>query len=346
MKKLLIRALLFACGCISEFPQANCITKHITAREHHNKNHGNLNHTVATPLPGSPLRVITWNVNLMSSWTIAQWFLYYCDHQDMNDILTRAELIAKNLAHENYDIIALQELGDHASKRIIDYILIQAGYYSSEILGERQSHLGWSIYLFNGGITLYSKYPFQTLEYHFFSRPAGLQYFMPKGAVYGKINIGGRVIHVFNIHLQSIYQGKVVEYEVQRAHLNDLRNLLHSKHYDDNDHVFVMGDFNFDAENYLKISHEDSLFYAALKTLEASEAVPFDSCTKLISFNPDENNMAKGKFPSGTLDNILCLNSPVCPYAGSKRIFRFEDTQTRLKELSDHYPMEAFIYIP
>ena len=346
MKKLLAIALFFVCGLFSVLSQANCTPKQLTARNVHSVSHSKSTHSVARPLSGRPFHVITWNVNLMSSWTIAQWFLYYFDHQDMNDILTRAQIIANNLKQKNYDIIALQELADHASKKIIDSILAEAGYYSSEMLGEKQSHLGWAIYLFNGGITLYSKHPFQALEYHFFSRPAGLQYYMPKGAIYGKVKAGDKVIHVFNVHLQSIHEGKSIEYEVQRTHLNDLRDLIKSKHYEPDEHIFVMGDFNIDSQNYLPVSPGDAPFNTVLKTLRASEAVPFDNCTKMISFDPAENAMAKGKFPLGTLDNILCLNSRTCPYSGSKRIFRFEDTQTRLKELSDHYPVEALIYIP
>ena len=304
------------------------------------------------PLPehiisfSNPFRLLTWNVNLMTSWWIGIQFLYYCNNQDMNDILTRAQSIADRLKEKNYDMIALQELADYTSKKIIDRTLNDAGYFASQRLGEYQSHVGNTYYLFNAGITLYSKHPFITLEYHPFSRAAGLQSFMPKGVVYGKIVFHDRMIHLFSLHLQSIQNGSEQEYEVLKSHQNELKELIQSKQIDPTDHVFLLGDFNVNAQNYLPEEERSSAFQEMLNILDAKEAAPFMDCNPQISFDPERNPMAKGKIPAGTLDNILCINSPVCPYTGSKRIFRFEDTTTRLKELSDHYPIEATVYIP
>ncbi|MGI9277575.1 MAG: endonuclease/exonuclease/phosphatase family protein [Endozoicomonas sp.] len=295
---------------------------------------------------GKEFRLITWNVNLMSSWLIGRLFLYYVDNQDMNDILIRTQSIANRLRDEKYDIIALQEVGDHTSKAILDHTLNSAGYFSSEILGEVQDHLGDSKYIFNGGVTLYSQYPFITLKYHPFSRAAGLQYFMPKGVVYGKIYFHGRIVHLFSLHLQSIENNSKEEYDVLKRHQHELREFIDSIAIDREDHVFLLGDFNVDAQNYSLKEEAGSEFKEMLNVLKAREVAPFSNCQPDISFNPSKNPMAKGKSPTGTLDNILCVNSTACPYRGSKRIIRFEDTTTRLKELSDHYPIEATIFIP
>lgn len=295
---------------------------------------------------GQPFHLLTWNVNLMSSWWIAQMFLYYINNQDMNDILSRAQLIADRLKEKNYDVIALQEVGDHASKKILDDTLSDAGYFSSEILGESWSHLNGVAYVFNGGVTLYSRHPFVALEYHTFSRGTWLQAYMPKGVVYGKIDIHGRVIHLFSLHLQSIQHNAQNEYDVLKKHQHELAQLIQSKQIAPEDHVFLLGDFNVDAQNYLKKQNEHSDFQEMLKILNAREIAPLMDCNPVISFDPAFNPMAKGKTPTGTLDNILCVNFYTCPYSGSRRIFRFDDTTTRLKELSDHYPMEALIFIP
>ncbi len=295
------------------------------------------------------LKVLTWNVNLMADTPWEEELLKRYSNQDMNDPVSRAEAVGLVLAQADYDIVVVEEVLDSDLRDILIRHMTSAGYYSAKILGGSWSLL-LKLYIFNGGVMVFSRYPI-VAEHEKIMPSLWGQYFAAMGVKYVKIKFYDQFVHVFAIHLQSIQWGVPEEHARLRQQINALKDFIALQDIKRNEIVLLMGDFNtnsgnkaedFDGRHYPE-SEVHSDFQYLLSSLDAREVGRYSNSLP-FSFNVYNNSMAFGKTPLGTLDNILCLKRYSCPDYGELRIKRFDDSATRLRELSDHYPIEGELF--
>jgi endonuclease/exonuclease/phosphatase family metal-dependent hydrolase len=130
---------------------------------------------------GVLLRVMTYNV-------------HHC--RTMDGKLSPAR-IAKVISNYNPDIVALQELDvGRARTQKID----QAHFIAREL--EMEFHFSPALYLEEGkyGNAILSRFPMQLVHAGALPTLAGIPGLEPRGALWAKIEVDGRVVHVFNTH--------------------------------------------------------------------------------------------------------------------------------------------------
>ncbi|MGI9281438.1 MAG: endonuclease/exonuclease/phosphatase family protein [Endozoicomonas sp.] len=293
----------------------------------------------------SPLKLLTWNVNLMTSYDLFELLIWWFSHQDMNDPELRAEEIVQFLIKGDYHIIALQEIADRYLRMIVNQKMTKAGYYITPVIGEEWS---WELLLagrlFNGGVVLYSKAPILEAREFVFPTPAGAQGWCAIGTWYIKVPSESGHLHVFGLHLQTVENDSEKEYQGLIKHYDYLKRIKSTLNIPEDEAVIYMGDFNTDAGRQDGLAEGDSYFQIMLETLVSRQAANFTNSTLPYSFDIHENEMAKGKAPLGTLDNILCDIRNICPITGYLKILNANQTRSRLGVLSDHYPIEGILY--
>ncbi|WP_422134786.1 endonuclease/exonuclease/phosphatase family protein [Endozoicomonas sp. ALD040] len=291
-----------------------------------------------------PLKLLTWNVNLMTSYDFFEFLMWWFGSQDMNDPEMRAQEIAHYMSKRDYHIVSLQELGDQYLRDVVNEGMRQAGYYMTPVLGEGWE---WLLYgrLFNGGVVIYSKAPILEMREFVFPMPAGNQGWCAVGAWYIKVPTQSGNLHVFGLHLQTVQTDSEDEYKGLIRHYDYLGEIKSKLNIPSHEAVIYMGDFNSDAGRKDGESEGGEYFQIMLETLFSRQAADFTNTSLPYSFDIHSNGMAKGKGPhQGTLDNILCDRRNVCPVSGYLRILQANQTNTRLGVLSDHYPVEGILY--
>ncbi|WP_062268445.1 endonuclease/exonuclease/phosphatase family protein [Endozoicomonas arenosclerae] len=291
----------------------------------------------------SPLKLLTWNVNLMTSYDFFEFLIWWFGSQDMNDPELRAEEIAQYMVKRDYHIVALQEIADKYLRGVVNKEMRKAGYYMTPVLGE-----GWkwllSGRLFNGGVVVYSKAPILEMREFVFPMPVGNQGWCAIGAWYVKVPTQSGNLHVFGLHLQTVQSDNEEEYKGLIKHYGYLKQIKNKLNIPRHEAVIYMGDFNSDAGRQDGMAQGDEYFQIMLETLVSRQAADFTNTSLPYSFDIHENEMAKGKTPLGTLDNILCDKRNVCPINGYMKILHANQTSSRLGVLSDHYPIEGILY--
>ena len=195
-------------------------------------------------------KVITWNVNLMADAFYEKLMLSYFGGQEMNNPLERAKLIADVLEEGQYDIIVLEEFVDEDLRAPVEQKLIdENGYYHSQLLGASYFVLKNLLYIYNGGVMIFTRQPIVE-EDELVLSAVGLQRSAAIGVKYVKLkSIYGNFIHIFAVHLQSIQHGWDSEHESLRRHASLLRDFKQSKKIPADDIVLFVGDFNANAGN-------------------------------------------------------------------------------------------------
>lgn len=142
---------------------------------------------------------------------------------------TRIDRILKVLLAVDADIIALQEVINHADRSPEDhqacYLAGNLGYHFT--VGETRRHR-YAVY---GNVTL-SRWKFERVH----AIDLSVQGREPRGALRTDIRAGGELLHIFNVHL-----GTAIRERRTQARLID-EHLL--KALDVSGHRIVMGDFN------------------------------------------------------------------------------------------------------
>ena len=298
---------------------------------------------------GKPLRVLTWNVNLMSSIDPVEFFLRVLGGQDMNEPEKRAEEVADLLVGWAYDIVVLQEVADPFLRAVINQKMAAAGYHVTDVLGGNWLS-GWafSLQILNGGVVIYTRVSsegesVESKEF-IFPRPVGTQGWCAVGCMYVKVPLNMGYLHVVGLHLQTVQSNSQEEYEGLTLHHRYLKKIIRELDIPAHEPVLYIGDFNTNAGEQVEKTDGDQYFQNMLKTLNAKEAAEYLKETLPYSFDPDRNQMAKGKTPKGTLDNVLCDKGHICPVGGYLKIFHTNGTKTPLGVHSDHYSLEGILY--
>lgn len=292
----------------------------------------------------SPLKLLTWNVNLMTSYDFFEFLMWWFGGQDMNDPEIRAEEITQYMVKRDYHIVVLQEMGDQYLRDVVNKGMREAGYYMTPVLGEGWK---WLLYgrLFNGGVMVYSKAPILEMREFVFPMPAGNQGWCAVGAWYIKVPTRSGNLHVFGLHLQTVQNNADNEYKGLVKHYDYLGKVKNQLNIPSHEAVIYMGDFNSDAGRQDGEAEGDEYFQILLETLVSRQAADFVKTSLPYSFDIYENEMAKGKGPyRGTLDNILCDKRHVCPVSGYMTILQANQSRSRLGVMSDHYPVEGILY--
>jgi endonuclease/exonuclease/phosphatase family metal-dependent hydrolase len=142
----------------------------------------------------------------------------------------RIERIARVLDQIEADVVALQEVVSHEGSSIQDhqasYLADRYGFFYA--IGETRKHRG-GVY---GNVTM-SRWDFELVRHVDLSVPRREQ----RGVLRTDIRIGGRIIHIFNVHLGTAHR----ERRTQAMRLMD-HDLL--KAIDISGPRIVLGDFN------------------------------------------------------------------------------------------------------
>ncbi|KEQ18810.1 endonuclease/exonuclease/phosphatase family protein [Endozoicomonas numazuensis] len=290
-----------------------------------------------------PLKLLTWNVNLMTSNDFFELLIWLFGNQDMNDPELRAREIAQYIIKKDYHIVALQEIADEYLRSVVNEEMKRAGYYMTPVLGQDWKWL-LSGRLFNGGVVLYSKAPIVEMQEFVFPAPVGQQGWCAIGTWYIKVRSHSGNLHVFGLHLQTVQSDSEAEYKSLIRHYDYLNKVKSALNIPKREAVIYLGDFNSDAGRQDGMAQGDEYFQLMLETLDSQQAADFANTSLPYSFDIYGNEMAKGKTPLGTLDNILCDRRNVCPITGYMKILHANQTRSRLGVLSDHYPIEGILY--
>jgi endonuclease/exonuclease/phosphatase family metal-dependent hydrolase len=157
---------------------------------------------------------------------------------------------------KEYDIICLQEVFStlNRRRRHIKQVGKSQGFlYTHEgpnckiILGE----------LTDGGLLILSKFPILETDTIKYQKSKGPDSLSSKGAIYAKIEIDKKIVHVFTTHLQASYNtdnyDQFIQYRAVRRHqLSQFKDFVDDKTLFRKELVVIAGDFNIDGRETLK----------------------------------------------------------------------------------------------
>ena len=272
-------------------------------------------------LDSSPdkLSVLTYNV----------WALPFVSNQ----IAERLNVMPEYLAQ--YDVLLLQEAFSSDRENLIRTLEEDYGYrYVTKILNNPEPNI------FNGGVILLSRYPIVNQAQTYFPDCAGSDCLADKGINYMEIIKQGRSYHIFSAHTASFDTDIARLY--RQNQFEQMREFTESLEIPKNETVIYGGDFNV---NKLLFPED---YQQMLATLEASE--PTYTGHTESTFDPFINVHGTA-FGSGGdhieyLDYVLVSNQYAVPNANVNNV-RIPRSTTQslwgLWDLSDHFPVEAFI---
>ena len=164
---------------------------------------------------------------------LTTWNIYMLPQIANSNYEKRAEYIADYLIENNSDILILQE-GFNANARKIIYSKLK-NIYSYQIEPIKANKFSLKV---NCGLWILSKYPIVRQDFFKFSTCSGYDNLSQKGILYAEININGKIIQVFDTHLNS-GQDKQSTRNIQ---YNEIKNFINEHSY--NVSQIIAGDFN------------------------------------------------------------------------------------------------------
>ncbi|MEU0007290.1 sphingomyelin phosphodiesterase [Streptomyces sp. NPDC006314] len=290
--------------------------------------------------PAPALRVLTYNVFLMSKTLYPNWGQ---DH--------RATEIPKASFFRGNDVVVLQEAFDNSSSDALKSAAA-AGYpYQTPVLGRSRS--GWdatggaysSTTPEDGGVTVLSKWPILHKEQYVYRDACGADWWSNKGFAYVVLNVNGTKVHVVGTHAQSTDPGcgpgEAVTMRSRQFRAVDA--FLDAKNIPADEEVLVAGDFNVDSRGG---EYASLLADADLVGADARTGHPY-------SFDTRENSIAHERYPDDPredLDYVLSRSGHTRPAGWHNEVVREQSapwtvtswgTSYTYTDLSDHYPLRA-----
>lgn len=246
-----------------------------------------------------PLRVLTLNVFGLP-WPLGR------------DVAARCARIAARLSADGADIVALQEAWDDTSRSV----LLLDGYHCARGASSRTG-------IDPTGLVTLSRLPILEAAMLHFSRSAGLDALVDKGALHTRHDLGGgAVLDVFNVHLQSYG-----ERSVRLAQVEELADWVRARAGDGP--VVVLGDFN--------CGPGDPEFERMLQLLPA----PLSRTGVKATYDASSNPLAEPE-PPCCIDHVL-----VAGRAAELRCSRLVFVHAAGEQpFSDHYGVETGIAWP
>lgn len=254
------------------------------------------------------LHVVAWNVFLRPG--VLQ------DNQ-----LGRVHDIASYLNQTNADVLVLQEVFHHKSRRLLRKDLEDKYPYHTSV--GKGSWLGVS-----SGVIIYSKYPISNEKHVYFKRAVRADKMAKKGGVLAELELNHRSINIVGTHLQA-GQGEI-EVEIRKEQIEMLKKLSSNSSKE----TIFAGDFN--------IRRQSDTYKHLIKTLNCENKEPKGEHAHTSNFN-DHKLMPSEGLPQW-IDFILTRISPKVNIEES-----FIEEPRVLKEgkkerISDHNPIHSFIY--
>jgi endonuclease/exonuclease/phosphatase family metal-dependent hydrolase len=236
--------------------------------------------------------------------------------------------IGRELRFLRSDIVALQEMWHQES----DVLIAESNYSFRAVTGNSKLHYGGS------GLVTLSKFPIISEEFHPFSKTAGVERLVNKGALFTRVqHPSGSLIDIYNVHLISepekisrLFLSKKRADELRLTQLRELATWITSRQ-EPNIPIIVLGDFNLD-ELSSAYSVMTGIVGSDLFRQRLSFNLDQDSSRRGYTFDPENNKFSKS--PSGSkerIDYVLLRNaSSRQALISAKRIFAENP-------LSDHY---------
>ncbi|BCD99760.1 sphingomyelin phosphodiesterase [Marinagarivorans cellulosilyticus] len=236
---------------------------------------------------------------------------------------------------QQYDVLLLQEAFSNEYENLVNTLEEEFGYtYVSNMLNSPNPNL------FNGGVILLSRYPIVRQAQAYFPDCAGNDCLADKGINYMEVIKNGRSYHIFSAHTASFDSDIARLY--RQNQFQQMRDFTEAMEIPKNETVIYGGDFNVNKWLF----PED--YQQMLATLEAAE--PEYTGYSKATFDPFIN-VHGSAFGSGGdhieyLDYVLVseqygassslVNNVRIPRSTSPALWNLWD-------LSDHFPVEAFI---
>ncbi len=288
--------------------------------------------------PVVPVRVLTYNVFLMSKSLYPNWGQ---DH--------RAAQIPKAPFFHGNDVVVLQEAFDNSSSDALKRAAAGEYPYQTPVVG--RSRDGWdatggaysALTPEDGGVTVLSKWPVLHREQYVYKDACGADWWSNKGFAYVVLDVNGSRVHVVGTHAQSTDPGCAAgEAAATRGRqFAAIDAFLDAKDIPSDEQVLVAGDLNVDSR---------SPEYASM--LAAAGLVGADTRTgHPYSFDTAENSVARYRYPDDPredLDHVLHRAGHIRPAVWKNDVVREESapwtvsswgTDYTYTNLSDHYPV-------
>lgn len=262
------------------------------------------------------LKILTWNI----------YMLPHCSLVHKNCM--RARIIANQLCFSDFDLIVFEEAFDTRARWILQRKLRNAYPYmygpaNMPLLPVRT----------NSGVWVVSKIPLTLIDQIEFTHKFGIDAMARKGAVMFEGNWKGQDFQLVCTHLQANSPDNI-----RREQCKEIALRLLSKNTKANVPQILCGDFNIqsdDPENYQYMLH----------TLDAENGtIDGDINT---SFDEIDNTLArKANGKKQMIDYVLVRNGSLFNNIHRKISVLRASGNNRIKDLSDHYGVEALVEFP
>ncbi|WP_369255122.1 sphingomyelin phosphodiesterase [Streptomyces sp. R35] len=295
----------------------------------------------ASTATAPPMRVLTYNVFLMSKSLYPNWGQ---DH--------RAAEIPKTSFFRGNDVVVLQEAFDNASSDALKSAAAGEYPYQTPVVGRSKS--GWdatggaysSTTPEDGGVTVLSKWPILHKEQYVYKDACGADWWSNKGFAYVVLNVNGIKVHVVGTHAQSTDSGCGAgeAASMRSRQFKAIDAFLDAKNIPADEQVLVAGDFNVDSRGS---EYASMLADADLVGADARTGHPY-------SFDTQENSIAHDRYPTDPredLDYVLHRAGHARPAVWKNEVLKEQSapwtvsswgTDYTYTNLSDHYPLSAY----
>ena len=241
--------------------------------------------------------------------------------------LERAEIIGRELATKDYDVIVFQEAFHGGARKRIANELEKTFKYSAGPANKKIICLKT-----NSGIWIFSKHPIIASHSIIFQNRSGIDAFSRKGALIVELNVNGKSVQVVGTHLQS----SGFEW-IKHSQCVELAQRLIKPYEKPGVPQIICGDFNIDKG---AIYHYNKM----LQMLDATDS-EMHGLTKHTydRLNNDLHDDQPSK-KQDLIDYILFKknNGRVKFLNKQISVFKFP-WHKKHNDLSDHYPLEAEI---
>ena len=231
----------------------------------------------------------------------------------------------------NYDVLLLQEVFAPERNAFLNTLDRDYGYaYQTAMLDKP------GINVFDGGVTILSRYPIVNQAQFIYSDCSGINCFADKGVNYAEIIKNGRSYHIFSTHTESL------DSEISRANrqiqFGQIRDFASTLNIPLDETVVYGGDFNV---NKLLFPGD---FQQMMTTLDSSEPdyLGYTGAT----FDPRININSQAFDVVEYLDYIFVSDAHAVANSNVNTVRVPRSTEAsmwKLWDLSDHFPVEAVI---
>lgn len=157
-----------------------------------------------------------------------------------------------------------------------------------------------SIFVVNGGVRIFSKYPINNKKQHVFTHSGfgTADYYSNKGAAYVEVTKNGKKYHIVGTHLQAD-QGSYNGSSVRLKQLKEIKNWVDGMHIPVSEPLIYAGDMN--------VQYTDTSSYSSMQSILNSEIVYSFNATTDIGTYSNTNTLVRKEYPdyNDTLDYIL-----------------------------------------